>query len=94
MIYFIQDGLGAIKIGFTNQLLERMQILQVGNSSNLKLLAVMEGNKDRENRLHDSFSFWNIRGEWFQPCQPLLQFIDYIKKASHKWRGFSQVQPT
>lgn len=75
-IYFIRSGKeGAIKIGITYDVLDRMEKLQVGNPEELILLGLMEGDKETEQRIQLSFSKCLIRGEWFKPVSTLLEFI-------------------
>jgi hypothetical protein len=62
--YFIQEGRGgAIKIGKARGLQKRLRHLQTGNSSELHLLLVLEGDYERDAHL----IWWEhrIRGEWF-----------------------------
>jgi len=75
-IYFIRAGKkGAIKIGITTDVLDRMEKLQVGNAEELILLGLIEGNKEIEQRIQLSFRNCLIRGEWFKPVSTLLEFI-------------------
>lgn len=75
-IYFIRSGKkGAIKIGITTDVLDRMEKLQVGNAEDLILLGLIEGDKEIEQRIQLSFRNCLIRGEWFKPVSTLLEFI-------------------
>ena len=75
-IYFIRSGKkGAIKIGITTDVLDRMEKLQVGNAEELILLGLIEGDKEIEQRIQLSFRNCLIRGEWFKPVSTLLEFI-------------------
>jgi len=72
--YFIRSGEhGAIKIGKARDPRERLADLQTAHPEELRLLAVT---LETEERMHDMFSAWRIRGEWFRPGAPLLTFID------------------
>jgi hypothetical protein len=78
MIYFIQHGdSGPIKIGFTkDDPNRRLGILQVGNPEKLMCIKVIEGNIRDEHDLHHKFRQHFIRGEWFQPAEELVSFVN------------------
>lgn len=74
MIYFIQDtGSKAIKIGISQDPNKRLAQLQTAHASELRLIAVMDGNESDEQALHRLFT--NRRGEWFDPTHELKAFI-------------------
>jgi len=77
MIYFIQSGkAGPIKIGFTaNDVNERLSALQAATPEKLQILMTKEGGKRLESQLHKKFDSLNIRREWFQPGEILVEFI-------------------
>lgn len=64
------------KIGFTNNLQERMRSLQTAFPGPLHLYLAIPAEKDVERKLHDHFSAYRAHGEWFKRCAPILQFID------------------
>lgn len=53
----------------------RISNLQVGCPQDLILLSVIDGGRDVESLLHDRFSDSRIRGEWFDPTDDLMEFI-------------------
>lgn len=72
--YFIQDELGNVKIGKSNNPEKRLTINQTGNALKLTLLLYIFG--DKEKRLHQKFNFYKIRNsEWFKPNKQLTRFI-------------------
>jgi hypothetical protein len=79
VIYFIEDGLGRIKIGFTDgDPYVRLQDLQTGSSVPLRLIGSMAGNKDTEKDLHRRFAAWRVLfagQEWFTPTDELMDLI-------------------
>lgn len=77
MIYFIQIGLkGAIKIGFSdNGVEDRLSALQTASPEELNVLGVMEGDQEKERKLHEKFKVLYIRGEWFKPGILLTNYI-------------------
>lgn len=83
VIYFIQDSATLyIKIGFTASEPEaRKAALQTGNPSPLVLLAVMDGDKETESRLHRRFAAQRVAGEWFRPAPDLLLWIIQCAKS-------------
>lgn len=76
MIYFIQarDG-GPIKIGTTIRLATRLKELAKDSGVELRVLAVVEGNRDVEQSFHARFSHLRAVGEWFEPGDDLIGFI-------------------
>lgn len=74
MIYFIQDTENRrIKIGISSDPIARLKQLQVAQSAELKLVALMDGARAEEDALHQLFT--KKRGEWFEPTRELLTFI-------------------
>lgn len=79
MIYFIQAGgaVGSIKIGFSDNPSGRISNLQVGNSKEIRLLAVWPGTKQDEHRIHRIFQHLRLRGEWFQATWEVIEFAHH-----------------
>jgi hypothetical protein len=85
MIYFIQaDGIGHIKIGFTDNedAMARLNNLQTGSPVPLRLLHVMPGTMEDEKNLHRRFAATGVGGEWFRPTPALLALIPEAAKPS------------
>jgi hypothetical protein len=80
-IYFIEDELGPIKIGFSNKgVYGRLESMFTSNPRELKILAVMPGSRLTEKRLHQLFQTSRIRNEWFHRHPKILAMIDNINK--------------
>lgn len=77
-IYFIQAGEQHIKIGVAFKPANRMRELQVGNPFQLHLRAEINGNRQREMYLHEFYANERARGEWFEPSERLLAYIEKI----------------
>jgi hypothetical protein len=76
LVYFILDtGNKLIKIGFSKSVEARLNNLQMGNINALRLLAVCEGARTEENRLHKKFAKHRVRSEWFKDCKEIRDFI-------------------
>ena len=67
MIYFIQAGGGAVKIGFAKDVQKRFVALQTGNHETLKLLKEIAGEKELEQEIHTLVKNYHVRGEWYTP---------------------------
>lgn len=85
MIYFIQEGEdGPVKIGYSKENCERrLSSLQTGNPRQLTLAAVRTGAHGmpaKERELHDRFAAHRIRGEWFEPCDEIMEIIERVPK--------------
>jgi hypothetical protein len=84
-VYFIQDGEeGPVKIGLAtcSSLELRITSLQIGNPRVLRFVGVvcLQGGRHigyrEEQRLHQHFQAFNIRGEWFEMCDSLRALVD------------------
>lgn len=79
-IYFIQNSDGYIKIGRTSTSMEdRMKSLQTADPHPLKVLLFIIDSKYSEKHLHLLFDKYRFSGEWFEPAQEILDFIDMCK---------------
>ena len=65
-----------VKVGVAEDPLERIRTLQIGNPFKLTLLESFPGNKLLEKVIHRSFASYRVRGEWFLPEEPLLEYIE------------------
>ena len=77
-IYFVTEG-KHIKIGYTTQDIEkRIKQLNTGSVQNISLLGWIYGDKAKEKELHIKFAQSRVRynGEWFEPTENLLDFIN------------------
>lgn len=77
-LYFIQEGeAGAIKIGWTtNDPERRRDNLQIGNSDQLRLIAIVpDVSQEVEFEWHARFRAHQKRSEWFFPVATLLSAI-------------------
>jgi hypothetical protein len=73
MIYFVQAGEnGPVKIGFTSSWGLRLSTLQTGNHEELRVRAIVAGDRDDEERMHEKFARTRIRGEWFEATPELM----------------------
>jgi len=68
MIYFIQAGEGAVKIGFAKDVKKRFRELQTGNHETLKLLKEIAGEEELEQEIHLLVNRYHVRGEWYAPA--------------------------
>jgi len=68
-VYFIRAGVdGPIKIGYTRYPRRRISNLQTASPVQLRLVAVIEGRRADEAKLHEDLRAYRIRGEWFADC--------------------------
>lgn len=78
-VYFITDG-EYVKIGKADNPFQRLKDLQVSNVKILKIICLIPGGSEMEQRLHRYFSDCKIRGEWFTTNDFMLEFIDMMNK--------------
>lgn len=76
-VYFVQcRTTGLIKIGTTKRDPEkRLATLQTGCPTELRLLGTLRGGEPRESRLHEDFSDYRVRGEWFRPGPRVVAYL-------------------
>lgn len=76
MIYFIQavDG-GPVKIGWAKNLDKRIAEIQRMSPSQLCILNTFDSSKEDERLLHKYFKCIRLYGEWFEPTDELLAFV-------------------
>jgi hypothetical protein len=78
-VYFIANG-DAVKIGIANDVFKRHTALQVGSSSRLRLIGLVDPDKFSEGAVHARFAHLRIRGEWFW-LKP--EIIDFFRENGH-----------
>lgn len=80
-IYFVKAD-RYVKIGFASNVKNRMITLQTDHYEQLTLLHSMPGDKIDEATLHNDFSSYHHRGEWFLFMGKLKDYIDYLRSAA------------
>ena len=75
-VYYVRSENGAIKIGYTSSPVhKRLGSLATSSPFDLELLACENGGMDVESKRHREYSEFNIRVEWFEPCDSLNERI-------------------
>ena len=86
MIYIIQEkNTNKFKIGFTKAgPRKRLKALQTGNSSELILVATMDGDKDKEAEIHKEYAKYRARdsGEWFELWPSQVRSLVYHERGT------------
>jgi hypothetical protein len=76
MIYFLRcTGTPWVKIGWADDVIRRINDIQQYNPHRLQLVAVRNGKRKEESRLHTKFSEYRRIGEWFELSDELTNFI-------------------
>ena len=79
-IYFVQAvQLKLIKIGFSSNVEKRVAALSTACPDELKILKVVRGGQEVEGQIHKKFSRDRVRGEWFNPSEDLLSYIESLE---------------
>lgn len=88
VVYYIRrESDGAVKIGTTTQLRNRMSALRAEHGE-LRVLLTHSGTMKEEREMHRQFAHYRLgRTEWFAPVKELLQWI----AGRRGWHG--EVQP-
>lgn len=75
-VYFIQGECGgAIKIGYSKNVTQRLKELQTGYPDILKVIKIIPGNEAREALIHEELAGYRLNGEWFRPDKFVLDKI-------------------
>lgn len=78
-VYFIRgEDTGKIKIGFAVDPEIRLRDLQTGSSEKLSLIKFIEGTQEKETEIQNRFKKYRIHGEWFEPAEELVEFIENL----------------
>lgn len=73
---------GAIKIGWTSDVMRRISELRKEAGSAVELAACFPGDKPDELRLHARFADDRMDGEWHRPSVALLSFIEGLRAVA------------
>jgi hypothetical protein len=87
MIYFVKHT-DYVKIGFTDDIRNRLNHLQVSCPVKLKLLALIEGDLNEENAHHEKFKHLLSNGEWFNYTQELEEYVTSLDRQLMWKYGF------
>lgn len=74
-VYFIRAG-DKIKIGFSTRPLDRLKALQTAHPGSLEIIGIMHGAISLEGHLHEQFSRYWVRGEWFRLSPEITRYIE------------------
>jgi hypothetical protein len=80
-VYFIGDAKGGdvIKIGWSRDPITRLQQLQVGNPTLLKLIGCVAATRVIEPAIHQLFAVSSVSGEWFtDPEHSIRRWLDEV----------------
>lgn len=81
-VYFIADGAGHVKIGYSLNVSLRLIELQRSNAFELRVLGLMAGGRDTERALHERFAKHRIRGEWFYLMPEIVDYISALRNPN------------
>lgn len=80
-VYFIQaEESQRIKIGFSENPIQRLASLSTSSSESLALLASFPATMADERELHKKFAHLRIRGEWFSTSPEIMAYIEGAPK--------------
>ncbi|WCK55554.1 phage antirepressor N-terminal domain-containing protein [Aneurinibacillus sp. Ricciae_BoGa-3] len=71
---------GPIKIGIALDVVKRLKEIRCFCPFQVELLASMTGSVEAKKEVHHRFSNYLIHGEWFEPKQELLYYIESLKQ--------------
>ena len=80
-LYFMRDARGFIKIGFSENPIQRIKasgMKDTGGRGPFELIGMCSGTLEDEKALHKRFSEFNVEGEWFESDNRLIEYIKYV----------------
>ena len=77
VVYFMQRSDGCIKIGFSTNVGDRVRAIE-SSTGPINLLATVPGGLEQERKLHETFAYCRVHGEWFNPDSELLKLIENV----------------
>jgi hypothetical protein len=81
-VYFFQSSItGLIKIGYSNNVIRRKKEIESAHGGELTILCTIKTHPKNEKYLHERFSNFRTKNEWFSPKQELVEYISLIKKT-------------
>ena len=91
-IYFISEVPFTdypVKIGYSQDPVERLTELQTANPYKLGIIMAIEGTMQEERSLHHRFRHLSKRlcGEWFEPGSELVQYVKEVAQRKRIERG-------
>ena len=87
-VYFIvAPKAGAIKIGFSNDPIGRFADLNTGSPEALVFYGSIPETRQFERGLHRKFRHLRIKGEWFQECDALYNYIEDLAEEYEEIQG-------
>jgi hypothetical protein len=81
-VYFVSAP-GRIKIGFTRMPEKRLKALRRADMEELTVIAIMDGKRALESKLHGLLKDYRLRGEWFVDCPEVRMVIDEAVAGKH-----------
>lgn len=85
VVYFVLDReMMLMKVGYTTNVMARLQALQSGNGRKLDLIGTLRGGRDEESFLHRAMSALRVRGEWHAVTDDIVQAIRTVCDAEER----------
>ncbi len=81
-VYFVSAP-GRIKIGFTTKPEKRLVVLRRADMEELSVIAIIEGSRALERKLHILVDKHRLRGEWFTDCAEVREVIADAVAGKH-----------
>lgn len=79
MIYLISHNDQFLKIGYTNNIKNRLSQLQCSSPIKLKLLHLIDGDTSLESDIHNMFRHIGASGEWFKYDESIIDYFSNKK---------------
>ena len=79
MIYLISHNDQFLKVGYTNNIKNRLSQLQCSSPIKLKLLHLIDGDTSLESDIHNMFKHIGTSGEWFKYDESILDYFSNKK---------------
>jgi hypothetical protein len=81
VLYVVRLNDRAIKIGYTEQLGDRLRYLRAYTKSEVELLATMPGTRDQERDVHRRLAAHAARGHYYRPTAEVMAIVNDMRGA-------------
>jgi len=81
-VYFVAAP-GRIKVGFTRKPERRLTALRRADMEELTVIAIIDGERALEKKLHAILAEHQLRGEWFKDCERVREIITEAVAGKH-----------
>jgi hypothetical protein len=92
MVYLLEAA-GRYKIGFSADVVQRVQTLNTAHGISCRIVAVAPGSRSDETSLHRQFACYRISREWFEASSGIVRQFAKLPGSMVFVRGYVSQEP-